>query len=689
MSNSFAYGVDFGMTTSSLAIMADTGEVSLAREPDPGIAGDWSYAVPTAVCLSGTAPTDLLVGQAALNARAGHPEAFLDNFKREVGVVSRVDINGQPFTMVELVAAVLRFLYDRAQEVIPGAPSATVLTAPASWAGNRRGIIKAAAIDAGYPRDSLFIVDEPTAALEYARFCGLISERPTALVYDLGGSTLDCAVIRPGRPGLPDPRAIRGVGLGGVDFDLAIVADVKRRFPVQYAEIEDGELGQREPWRLVRLQRVCEQVKCRLSADEVAREILYDLPGNPELTLTRSEFERLIASTVDETIATAEHTVADMGLTWEEIDVVLPVGGSTLVPLVADRLAGKAPGKLVEVQDRDCVPAFGAAVMAGREADRLDAGAKPVSAELVTAHPWIAHANSEEPPIADASPPAAPFRRSWLVAGWLALLTLDVGGSLFAWQYWDIALQVITGLWCLGSLITAVVITIRPHEGSGIARAAAGYTIFTVPPVLVSSILFLTHRELTPGFWSLGICVFLAIPATIFDTATTRAKKAVGRIRAFDNDEAVIKAVTSARWFEDADGEIPGFLQPLFEIPALRGFRIPAGEGELRRYALAAGNNVLLVAMLTSPDRRPVLEQWERSLGLTLPRGSARTILVAPGPVPPPVPANEGFESGALITTERSMADIVGRWLERDNRLFIPVLSSLLRSTRNAANPAA
>src|SRR5712691_236273 len=382
MSSQFAYGVDFGMTTSSLAIMTDTGEILLAREPDPGIGGDWSYAVPTAVCLSGTAPRDLLVGQAALNARTGRPEAYLDNFKREVGVVSRVDIDHQPFTMAELVAAVLRFLYERAQERLPGVPSATVLTAPASWAGNRRGVLKAAAIAAGYPRESLFIVDEPTAAIEYARFCGLISERPTALVFDLGGGTLDCAAIRPGRPGLPDPRAIGGIGLGGIDFDQAILDEVKRRFPAQYAQIAEGELGQQEPWRLVRLQRVCEQVKRRLSTDEVVHEILYDLPGNPELTLSRNDFQLLIAVTVDETIATAENTVKDMGLAWGEVDVVLPVGGSTRVPLVAERLADKAPGRLLEVPDRDCVPALGAAVMARREADRLDAGRKPVSAEL-------------------------------------------------------------------------------------------------------------------------------------------------------------------------------------------------------------------------------------------------------------------------------------------------------------------
>src|ERR1700722_8052444 len=100
MSSQFAYGVDFGMTTSSLAIMTDTGEILLARDLAPEIAGDWSYAVPTAVCLPGTVPGDLLVGQAALNARAGRPKAYLDNFKREVGVVSRVDIDDQTFTMV-------------------------------------------------------------------------------------------------------------------------------------------------------------------------------------------------------------------------------------------------------------------------------------------------------------------------------------------------------------------------------------------------------------------------------------------------------------------------------------------------------------------------------------------------------------------------------------------------------------
>lgn len=687
MTRSFAYGVDFGMTTSSLAIMTDTGEITLARDPE--IAGDLSYAVPTAVCLSGPAPTTLLVGQAALNARAGRPVAYRDNFKREVGIVDRVLIDNQPFTMVQLVAAVLRFLYERAQEIMPGTPSATMLTAPASWAGNRRSVITKAAIIAGYPKDTLFIGDEPTAAIEYARFCGLIAEHPTALVYDLGGSTLDCAAIRPGQPGLADPRAVGGIGLGGVDFDQAIIGEVRRSFPDQYAEIEVGELGKQEPWRLVRLQLACEQIKRRLSADKVAHEILYDLPGNPQFTLSRSTFEGLIAHHVNEIMETAENTIADMGLTWDEVDAVLPVGGSTRVPLVSERLSKKAPGRLVEVPNRDCVPALGAAVMAKREADRLDADQPPISAELITAHPWIARADPGEPRIADAAPPATPFSRIWLVGGWLAMVALDVSGSLFAWRYWDFALQVITGLWCLGTLIAAVTITLKPDrpsvndDPSNLAIGQVALAVIAAVTILVPSIVYLAHGEIAPGLWGIGNSVLLVVPASLFTVANSRALKATSRARAFNNDQAVIGQVTSARWFGDAGSDIPDFLRPLFDIPALRGFRLPARLGELRRYALAAGGNVLLVVMLTSPDQRPVLEQWEGSLGVALPRGSARTILVAPGLIPPPVPANEGFESGAIITTERSLADIVGRWLERDNRLVVPVLSGLLRSTRS------
>lgn len=71
-----------------------------------------------------------------------------------------------------------------------------------------------------------------------------------------------------------------------------------------------------------------------------------------------------------------------------------------------------------------------------------------------------------------------------------------------------------------------------------------------------------------------------------------------------------------------------------------------------------------------------------------LPAASVRTIFVAPGVVPPKVPANEGFESGAMTTTERGLADIVGRWLAQDNRLLIPLLSALIRSADSGSYQA-
>jgi molecular chaperone DnaK len=677
-SSSFVYGVDFGMTTSSLAIMRETGELSLVK--DPAILGGDSEAVPTAVCVAEPGSTDLLVGQAAVNAELGQPMSYRDNFKRDVGRKKEVLLDDRPFAVVDLISAVLRFLFDQAQALEPGPPAATVLTVPADWAKSRRDIITSAAITAGYPRDSLFIADEPTASIEYARSLGIIADRPIALVYDLGGSTLDCAAVRPGTPGLPDPRATAGREIGGIDFDLAIRAEIKRRFPAEVAEIEDGELGKDEPWRLTQLQHACEVVKRRLSNEGSTREILYDLPGRPELLLSRDKLETLIIATVDQTIEVAQNTLAELGLNWDQVEAVLPIGGSTRIPLIQHRLAEKAPGKVLELPKPDFAPALGAAVMAQREAGRITAGRQPLSADLVTANPWSPRAAVEEPSIAGAAKESDRFNRAYPVAVWLTLVPVLASTGFLALMHWELTPQIIAALWCFTCAALAVAFTWAPSRNSVYSLWLCGMAVVGMLTFLGLSIAYWVHTDAFLGSWDLGTALFLLPCAFIYRMAGTSASRARVSMQAFARNQAVIQQVSGRRWFGTPVREVPEFLNPLFDIPALRGFHLRTRPGEEQRYALAAGNHVLIIAMLTSRDQRPLLEQLEGLVGYPLPPGSVRTILVAPGVVPPRVPANEQFESATLITTERGLVDIVGRWLERDNRLLIPLLSALLRS---------
>jgi molecular chaperone DnaK len=676
--SSFVYGVDFGMTTSSLAIMRENGEPVLVQ--DPAIRGDASQAVPTAVWAPEDPEADLLVGQAAVNAEVYRPLAYRDNFKRDVQSRTVLWLDERRCEVVELVAAVLRFLYQQAQAMQEGAPEATVLTAPADWAKGRRDVLTRAAIEAGYPRESLFIADEPTAAIEYARSLGIIAGSPRTLIYDLGGSTIDCAAVVPGRPGLPDPRATSGREIGGINFDKAIMAEAKERFPSQFAELEIGELGKEEPWHLARVQRACETIKRRLSSEDRTHEIFYDLPGRPELLLSREEFNALITEKVDETIGVAHIALKKLGLRWQDVDVVLPIGGSTQVPLVQRRLHDQAPGKLREVPRRDFAVALGAAVMAWQRANEITAAQRPLSAAIATASPWTYHAAPDEPNISEAAKPPRQFNRFYLAAVWLVLVPVMLSMGALAWMHWALAAQIFAGLWCLVGIVLGTAFVARPSRNSATAEWLGYLNGIAAPVFLVMSAVYGVNHEKMLALWSLGTGIFLIACAVVSWLAGGNASRARTTANAYAHDQEVIRQVSGDRWFGGSSKEIPDFLAPLFEIPALRGFQLRVNQGEEERYALAAGGRVLLVAMLTSPDQRPVLEQWEGSLGYRLPPGSVRTILVAPGSTPPRVPADEEFAIAAMITTRPGVVDIVGRWLERDNRLLIPLLSALLRS---------
>jgi actin-like ATPase involved in cell morphogenesis len=682
--DSFVYGVDFGMTTSSLAVMSDTGQVELVT--DPAIVEGAASAVPTAVFAAGSGGgADLLIGQAAVNAKAGRPMAYRDNFKRNVGINEQLLLDDRPFRLVDLIAAVLRFLYDQAQELRAGPPAATVLTVPADWATGRRDIMKSAAIAAGYPGRTLFVIDEPTASIEYARSLGLLADHPVTLVYDLGGSTLDCAAVRPGLPGQSDPRAVAGREIGGSDFDAAILAEVRRRFPAEFAKLEDGDLGREEPWRLGQLERACETVKRRLSVADDTAEILHDLPGRPELVLSRAELEALIGETVSQTIDVAHGTLKELGLTWPEIDVVLLVGGSTHVPLIERSLETAAPGKVLVMPDRNFAPALGAAVMARREADTIAARRRPRSANLVTASPWLPRAIVGQPSVTDAAGVPEAFDRRNLPGIWAYLFLAIAGVGLLAVTRWDLAERIAAGLLSLICVALAGLFSGDPvgpnHDAAvGVASTTSVGTL----ALSTAGILYLLHGEPDAGLLSFSAVVCLVLCAVMAARAGGAAERARDSAAAYALHQQVIRRIGNQRWFGDTMQEPPPFLSPLFEIPALRGFRLSARPREEQRYALAAGRNVLLIAMLRSRVQRPVLSP--HSLGITLPDASVRTILVAPGATPPRVSADEAFEGGTMITTEHGLVDIVGRWLEQDNQLRIPLLAALLPAADSPAD---
>ena len=249
-------------------------------------------------------------------------------------------------TPMEVSAEVLKKLRALAVECLFGEPGGAVITVPAYFDDAQRQATKDAAKLAGL--EVLRLLNEPTAA---ALAYGLDKRgRGRFAVYDLGGGTFDISILELD-DGLFQVLATAGdTHLGGDDFDRVLADDVRRRLGL-------GELdksGQRA------LLQAVEAAKRALTDGETASVTL----GDRSLAVTRAEFEALIRPTVERTGASCRQALKDAGLTPDQVDAVVLVGGSTRVPLVRSyvgELFGREP--YAELNP-DEVVALGAAMQA-------------------------------------------------------------------------------------------------------------------------------------------------------------------------------------------------------------------------------------------------------------------------------------------------------------------------------------
>jgi len=323
----------------------------------------------------------------------------------------RVEINGRLLSPEEMSAHILRELKDRARKHFGHAVRRAVITVPAYFNDAQRQATRDAGRIAGL--DVVRIVNEPTAAaLAYG--IGLAAQRPARpappvlpvgdkskctapaeslaagsppddfiAVYDFGGGTFDISILRL-TEGVFEVVSTHGdTHLGGDDLDRLIV------------ELVRGEIRERfnqdisAPATRQALRLLAEEVKIRLSDDE-ASSIELDL-GQDRLfrrTISRTEFESLIAPLVDRTIDCCRKALADAGLASSQIGQVVLVGGSSRIPLVRRRvqeLFGRTPYTAL---NPDEVVALGAAVqgqiLAGRRDDALLLDVTPLSLGIET-----------------------------------------------------------------------------------------------------------------------------------------------------------------------------------------------------------------------------------------------------------------------------------------------------------------
>jgi len=282
--------------------------------------------------------------------------------KGENGTV-RVEIDGRQYTPQEISAMVLQKMKKTAEDFIGQEVKEAVVTVPAYFNDSQRQATKEAGEIAGLKIRR--IINEPTAAaLAYGM--DKRNKDMTIAVYDLGGGTFDISILELG-DGVFEVKSTNGdTHLGGDDFDRVIINYLADEFKSQ----ENIDL-RKDPMALQRLKEAAEKAKIELSSSseaEVNLPYITAVDGVPKhlvVKLSRAKFEQLADKLVERTLGPCGEALKDAGLSKNDIDEVILVGGSTRIPRIQEAVEeffGKKPNKGV---NPDEVVAVGAAIQGG------------------------------------------------------------------------------------------------------------------------------------------------------------------------------------------------------------------------------------------------------------------------------------------------------------------------------------
>src|SRR6187200_3131866 len=369
-------GIDLGTTNSVVAVMEGGEPVVITNE-------EGGRTTPSVVAF--TKDGNRLVGQVAKRQAVTNPENTMYSIKRFMGRKHdevadeikqvpykverssngdvRVTADGKQYSPPEIAAMVLQKLKQSAEDYLGSKVDKAVITVPAYFNDAQRQATKDAGKIAGL--DVQRIINEPTAA---ALAYGLDKEGAdqTILVFDLGGGTFDVSVLEIG-DGVFEVKSTHGdTKLGGDDWDQRVIDWLVDAFKSAHGV----DLG-KDNMALQRLKEAAEKAKIELSQVQSTQINLPFITATPEgplhldEQLTRAKFQDLTSDLLERCRVPFEQAIKDAGLTKDQIDHVILVGGSTRMPAVVDlvqSLTGKEPNKSV---NPDEVVAIGAAVQAG------------------------------------------------------------------------------------------------------------------------------------------------------------------------------------------------------------------------------------------------------------------------------------------------------------------------------------
>jgi molecular chaperone DnaK len=370
-------GIDLGTTNSCVSVMEGNEPIVIQNS-------EGGRTTPSVVAF--TKDGERLVGAPAKRQAITNPHNTVSSIKRfmgrmynevkeEIGQVSykvvkseddgtaRVQIDDRKYAPQEISAMILQKMKQTAEEYLGEKVTEAVITVPAYFNDAQRKATQEAGKIAGL--DVKRIINEPTAAsLAY----GLDKKDTdqTIIVYDLGGGTFDVSVLELG-DGVFEVKSTSGdTHLGGDDFDQRLINFLADEF-----RKDEGIDLRKDPMAMQRLKDAAEKAKIELSSSQKTNVNLPFItatesgPKHLNIDITRPKFEQLVDDLVKRTIGPCEKAIKDAGITKNEIDQVILVGGSTRIPKIQEvvkEFFGKDPSKGV---NPDEVVAVGAAIQGG------------------------------------------------------------------------------------------------------------------------------------------------------------------------------------------------------------------------------------------------------------------------------------------------------------------------------------
>ncbi len=346
-------GIDLGTTNSLVAWLSPDGPQLI-----PNALGE--FLTPSAVGIDHDGK--VVIGRAAKELQVVAPERCATVFKRLMGTDRKVTLADRELRAEELSSLILRSLKSDAEAFLKEAVEEAVITVPAYFSELQRKATIHAGELAGFRVRR--IINEPTAAAIAYGLHELTQER-VALVFDLGGGTFDVSILDQFESTLEIRSSAGEIFLGGEDFTRCLASQILMQRQLNYEQVE-----LRQPLLLSRLLHECETAKRKLSASESAVIRFPQTDGtidesSEKISIESAQLNEWTSNLLAKTRLPLQRALSDAGLTRQQVDEIIMVGGATRMPQIKGLLKetfGKEPRCTL---DPDLVVAMGAAIQGG------------------------------------------------------------------------------------------------------------------------------------------------------------------------------------------------------------------------------------------------------------------------------------------------------------------------------------